>query len=101
MTVNKEKQTIAAMAKIYCRQEHHQDDLCEDCRGLLKYAHQRIDQCVFGLDKPACKDCPVHCYSPKMRGKIKDVMRFSGPKMIYKHPVMAIRHIISLTPKRV
>lgn len=82
------------MAKIYCRQQHHLDTLCEDCHNLLDYTYQRIDRCIFGPDKPACKDCPVHCYSPKMKVKVKDVMRFSGPRMIYQHPVMAIMHIM-------
>jgi hypothetical protein len=88
------------MVKIYCRECHHQAELCQECKNLLGYAHLRIDRCLFGHDKPPCKDCPVHCYSPKMREKVKEVMRFSGPKMIYKHPVMAIMHIINLTPKR-
>ena len=91
---NREKRTIAAMINIYCRDQHHGNELCEDCRRLRDYANQRIDRCVFGPDKPACKDCPVHCYSPKMREKVKEVMKFSGPKMIYKHPVMAIMHIL-------
>ena len=29
-----------------------------------------------------------------MREKIREVMRFSGPRMIFPHPVMAIRHVI-------
>ena len=94
MSYKSEKRTIAVMVKIYCRQQHNKDTLCEECHHLLDYTHRRIDRCVFGPDKPACKDCPVHCYSPNMRSKVKEVMRFSGPKMIYKHPVMAIMHIM-------
>lgn len=29
-----------------------------------------------------------------MREKIREVMRFSGPRMIFYHLVMAIRHVI-------
>jgi hypothetical protein len=29
-----------------------------------------------------------------MREKIREVMRFSGPRMIFHHPIMAIRHLI-------
>lgn len=28
------------------------------------------------------------------REKIREVMRFSGPRMIFHHPVAAIRHVI-------
>jgi hypothetical protein len=94
MATNREKRTITAMISIYCRQHHNQDTVCQECRGILEYAEKRIDRCMFGPGKPACKACPVHCYSPKMKEKVKEVMRFSGPKMIYKHPVMAILHII-------
>jgi hypothetical protein len=90
----REKRTISAMIDIYCREQHHKDTLCEECQELLDYAQLRIDRCMFGQDKPACKVCPVHCYSPKMREKVKEIMKFSGPKMIYKHPVMAIMHIM-------
>lgn len=82
------------MTGIFCRQQHHKDTLCEDCQSLVDYAHQRIDRCVFGHDKPACKDCPVHCYSKKMKVKVKEVMRLSGPMMIYKHPVMTLMHLL-------
>ena len=86
------------MISIYCSNQHHRGELCEECSHLLDYAFQRIDRCVFGFDKPACKDCPVHCYSPKMREKVKEVMKFAGPRMIYKHPLMAIMHMLSFTP---
>ena len=29
-----------------------------------------------------------------MRERIREVMRFSGPRMIFHHPVMAVRHVI-------
>lgn len=43
--------------------------------------------------KTTCKKCPVHCYSPDMREKIRAVMRYSGPRMIFLHPFAAIRHL--------
>lgn len=36
----------------------------------------------------------VHCYKPEMREKIREVMRFSGPRMIFHHPYLAIKHVI-------
>jgi hypothetical protein len=34
----------------------------------------------------------VHCYKPVMRDKVRGVMRFSGLRMIYKHPVLSLLH---------
>ena len=33
-------------------------------QALNAYADKRLDKCVFGEEKPACKQCPVHCYQP-------------------------------------
>jgi hypothetical protein len=92
-SVHREMRTIEAMIRIYCRHHHHQD-LCPDCGTLFNYAIARIEKCIFGFSKPACNKCEVHCYSPRMKEKVKEVMRFSGPKMLYKHPVLAIAHIL-------
>jgi hypothetical protein len=29
-----------------------------------------------------------------MREKIREVMRYAGPRMIYRHPIMAVFHLI-------
>ena len=39
--------------------------------------------------------CNVHCYRPDMREKIREVMRFSGPLMIFHHPMEALRYILT------
>jgi hypothetical protein len=92
---NLEVRTVSAMIHIYCRARHGAvKDLCTDCAGLLAYAEERISNCPFGMDKPVCNQCTVHCYSPGMRDRIKGVMRYAGPRMIWSHPVLAIRHLI-------
>ena len=67
--------------------------LCPQCQALLDYAHQRLERCRFGEDKPSCTLCPVHCYKPAMRQQIRQVMRYSGPRMLLHNPVLAIRHL--------
>jgi hypothetical protein len=89
-----EKKTIIAMITIYCESVHGEKKLCDECSKLKEYAIRRIDRCIFGHRKPACKKCPVHCYSPKKREEIRKVMQVSGPAMLYKHPVLAILHLI-------
>ena len=93
--MNNEAQTVAAMIRIHCRARHGAaKDLCADCAGLLAYAGERIEKCPFGYDKPVCNKCTVHCYKREMRERIKTVMRYAGPRMIWHHPILAMRHLI-------
>lgn len=94
-SIESEKDTVTKMIQLYCKGVHaSKSGLCKDCRALLDYAIMRLDQCKFGHAKPTCERCTVHCYKPEMRQKIKAVMRYAGPRMIYKHPLAAIRHIL-------
>jgi hypothetical protein len=91
----RERRTIEVMIGIYCRALHgRRRGLCERCGGLLSYAEQRLDKCLFPDSKPTCANCPVHCYRPELRALVKEVMKFSGPRMIYRHPYLAIRHML-------
>jgi hypothetical protein len=91
-----EIKTVKIMIGMYCRGHHgSRKTLCEECRNLFSYAEQRTLQCRFGEEKPACGRCPIHCYKPQMKEKIGRVMRFAGPRMIYCHPILAIRHLIA------
>ena len=93
--IAREKKIIRDMIDIYCRGNHGSNDtLCEDCRNLLNYAWQRLDRCKFGEQKPNCSKCKIHCYRPEMREKVIAVMRYSGPRMLFRHPVAAIRHLL-------
>lgn len=89
--------TVAAMARMYCDGHAHADraPLCPDCTRLLAYATRRLQRCVFGDDKPNCADCPVHCYRADMRIQIKTVMRWAGPRMLLRHPILAIAHMLA------
>lgn len=91
--MNPEYKTIEVMVRLYCRKQHGAV-LCEECGELLDYARLRIEKCPFGEEKPACESCTVHCYQPEMRERVREVMRFSGPRMLMRHPVLAVRHLI-------
>lgn len=93
--IDREKITVQKMIRLNCEKNHESHDgLCESCESLTSYSIQRLNTCQFGAKKPACSKCPVHCYSKNRRKEIKEVMRFSGPRMIYKHPYLAIFHVI-------
>ncbi|MGI6679175.1 MAG: nitrous oxide-stimulated promoter family protein [Dehalobacterium sp.] len=91
--IEQEKKVIEVMIRLFCTKNHHtKKNLCVDCQKLLDYAHQRLDRCPFGNQKSTCTKCTVHCYQKEMREKVRCVMRFSGPRMVYCHPLMALRH---------
>lgn len=82
------------MIRLYCRKKHSGKNLCPDCAALDAYARMRSDCCPFMETKTFCSNCKIHFYKPDMREKIRAVMRFSGPRMIFYHPILAVRHIM-------
>ncbi len=95
--MNKEINTITKMISMYCKGNHDNSGiLCKDCRELKLYAEDKLRRCPFKADKPACSKCTVHCYSSEKREQIRKVMRYSGPRMIFHHPVKAVKHMAQL-----
>ena len=91
----REKKIVSEMIALYCHKKHGtKGRICDDCAALDAYAQMRSDKCPFMETKTFCSNCRVHCYKPEMREKIREVMRFSGPRMLTVHPVMAVRHVI-------
>ena len=92
--ISRELKTIQLMIKMYCHHHHVKNDICEQCNQLIDYSIDKTLNCKFGADKPACSSCPVHCYKPSRREEIRKVMRYSGPRIIFIHPYLAITHMI-------
>lgn len=95
MRIEQEKRVVSRMVELYCKHKLHCDSVPEEYLALIEYAHQRLDRCKFGDEKSACKKCPIHCYKPEMRAKIREIMRWAGPRMIFYDPFAAIRHLIN------
>ena len=91
---DRELATIRVMIRMYCADHHAGPSPCPDCTELAGYAARRIERCVFGAAKPTCANCKVHCYGVEMRERVKTVMRYAGPRMLVRHPVLAIAHVI-------
>lgn len=94
--IRREKRTIAAMLMIYCHDHHGGTvggQLCEGCDSLRSYAEQRLDNCVFGEMKEPCNLCAVHCYSKSLRPRIVEVMRYAGPRMTLRFPILSALHL--------
>lgn len=91
--LNREWKTMETMMKIHCRDHHGTGtSLCAECQELLNYANVRLDRCRFGEEKPTCAKCPVHCYQKTRREQIRGMMRYAGPRMLWEHPIMSLRH---------
>ena len=102
---NKEKKLIPVMIKKYCRDKHkttrkaqgvERGKVCAECNELAKYALFRLSKCPFKVNKKFCSFCKIHCYKPEMRERIKAVMKYSGPRMLFTHPIFAISHVVQM-----
>ncbi len=84
------------MIVIYCKAHHEQEtnhSLCNECQGILDYALKKIELCPQMDNKPTCERCSIHCYRKEERETIRNIMRYAGPRMMFKHPIAAIVHI--------
>ena len=89
-----EIQIITEMIDLYARNHHI------NCDTLKQYAIQRTTLCPFMENKTFCSACKVHCYSAAYRAEIKKVMRYSGPRLLFRHPKLVITHgILSIKEK--
>lgn len=92
--VRYERRTITIMVTLDCRRQQHAPTApCPDCAELIQYAMVRLDRCTFGPAKPACAQCPVHCYLPSQRERMRQVMRRAGPRMLWHRPWLAVVHL--------
>ena len=93
--LTREKRTVETMIRLFCRDNHETSgELCSVCDELLAYAFERLDWCPYEAGKTTCAKCPTHCFKPAMREEIRKVMRYAGPRMIFRHPILAIFHYI-------
>ncbi len=93
--MTRERQTLQAMIRLYCRKQHGtKSGLCDDCQELHEYSQGRLTHCPFQEGKTACGQCEVHCYKMAIRERIRTVMRRVGPIMLWHHPLMALGHML-------
>lgn len=101
---HREMRTISQMIALYCRDKHvskKQDEIahcgelvCVDCHDLDRYAVAKTQKCMNMRIKTTCEQCIHHCYKPEKRLEIREIMRYSGPRMAKRHPISAIRHLM-------
>ena len=77
--IEREKQTVRKMIGLYCSHRLKADTIPEAYQHLADFACRRLD----------------HCYPPTEREQIREVMRWTGPRMILYSPIAAIRHLFN------
>ena len=92
--VEREFLTISTMVGMYCCDHHERSNsaLCDACQNFLDYAERRLQKCPYGDDKPTCANCPIHCYKADRKAQARLIMRYAGPRMLLRHPILAITH---------
>lgn len=93
--IEREKEVVGRMIELYCKKKLGMNEVSTEYKELEVYAHKRLGMCKFGNNKPNCKRCPIHCYKPEMREKIRTIMRWAGPRMLIYDPIAAIRHLLN------
>lgn len=94
--LEREARTVKAMIALFCKDNHPHGGpgLCLQCMGLAEYSYERLRACRYGEKKPTCRKCTTHCYKPEYRDQVRAVMRYAGPRMLLRHPVLALRHLL-------
>ena len=90
----RQRRTIESMVKLYCHAHHGAaPGFCAECQELLDYALTRMVRCPFTPKKPTSDRCTIHCYAPTQRERVRQVMRYAGPRMLLRHPLLALGHL--------
>lgn len=101
--IEREKKTVEHMIRLYCKGNHGssvreagsgETGVCTQCEVLLTYATDRLDNCPHGNGKPTCLKCSIRCFDEEKREMIRRVMRYSGLRMLFRYPVLTIRHML-------
>ena len=111
--LTRDLKTLTLFIRVYCKHKHSSAnrqpvelvthdvqrlagrpvELCEDCRKLLTHALVKRSNCAME-PKPMCKHCPNHCYHPTYRAKIRDVMKFSGRRLVLTGRLDYLFHLL-------
>ena len=98
--ITRETESLLKMVEIFCNGHHGFDgELCDDCRDLSENAMACVSLCPYGAGKPVCGRCPTNCFPDGNYARIKTVMRYAGPKMLYKHPLLTAIHLFDAMRK--
>lgn len=95
----KDRKTLEAIGRIYCK-AHHDDactpkdeaGLCASCRETIDATLARTVACPYG-HKGNCQDCTLHCQRGEAQARIREIMRYAAPRMTFRHPLMTLNYL--------
>lgn len=58
--------------------------VCPDCAGFMAYAIAKRMKCPLEAEKPTCKHCRIHCYGKTEREKVREIMAYSGRRLMMR-----------------
>jgi hypothetical protein len=111
--IRRDIRVLADLTEVYCRKKHagvkrtpivakgklenYADalnvSLCPECMKLVLHGTIMRIKCPMG-PKPVCKYCPDHCYHPKYRNQIREVMRFAWRHLLLRGRIdLVLRHL--------
>lgn len=93
--IEREKVIVREMIKMYAQSKTGEKELKGHYKDLADYCELRLENCHWGEKKPVCKVCPIHCYGKEKRAEIRKVMRWAGPRMLLRHPILTLKHYLS------
>ena len=102
----KDIRLIGKFVEVYCAAKHRSNGhqsvalpadlgeriLCTECSSFLEYAIDKRMKCPLEAEKPSCKHCRIHCYDKPRREKIREIMSYSGRKLMLRGRLDYIWH---------
>ena len=94
----KDIRLIGKFVEVYCAGKHGgaehaparlpaglgERNLCPECRAFLEYAVTKRLKCPLEAEKPTCKHCRIHCYDRPRREKVREIMSYSGRRLMMR-----------------
>ena len=102
----KDIRLIGKFVEVYCAGKHGmgarppfilpaglgERSLCPECATFMQYAVARRLKCPLEAEKPTCKHCRIHCYNKANLEKVKEIMAYSGMKLMLRGRLDYIWH---------
>ncbi len=97
MNRQQEAHTVACMIQIYCRGRHRKKQLCPSCQELLEITRLHLSECPPEDDRPFFSSHTIQCFKPEQREEIEQMLGYSGPRLLWHHPMIAIRYMVTMS----
>lgn len=94
----KDIRLIGKFVEVYCSGKHEmverntfmlpaglgQRMVCSECATFMEYAVSKRLKCPLEAEKPSCKHCRIHCYGKEQREKVRQIMAYSGRRLMMR-----------------